>query len=95
METLISEDRYDNDTIEDLKKDFPVEFVNLEEALIIFKSENDLNILKLEIPEDWTYLNKSVAYPYGHFNSLDDYQKPVNDLKKTIVQSIEKSSFKS
>ena len=33
-------------------------------------------------PNKWQYLNKKLAYPYEHFNSIDDYQKPVNNLKK-------------
>ena len=44
--------------------------------------EDDFKILKTEFPDKWQYLNKKVAYPYQYFNSIDDYKKPVNDLKK-------------
>ena len=45
--------------------------------------EKDLKILKTEFPNNkWKYLTKKIAYPYGNFNSLDDYQKPVDNLKK-------------
>ena len=39
-------------------------------------------ILKKEFPDKWQYLNKKLAYPYEAFNSIDDYKKPVNKLKK-------------
>ena len=42
----------------------------------------DLKILKKEFPDNWQYLNKKLAYPYQYFNSIDDYQKPVDNLKK-------------
>ena len=44
--------------------------------------ENDFKILKKEFPDKWQYLNKKLAYPYQYFNSIDDYKKPVIDLKK-------------
>ena len=44
--------------------------------------ENDFKILKKEFPDRWQYLNKKLAYPYENFNSIDDYKKPVNNLKK-------------
>ena len=44
--------------------------------------EDDFKILKKEFPDKWQYLNKKLAYPYQTFNSIDDYKKPVNDLKK-------------
>ena len=44
--------------------------------------EYDFKILKKEFPDKWQYLNKKLAYPYQYFNSIDDYKKPVNDLKK-------------
>ena len=44
--------------------------------------ENDLKILKTEFPDNkWKYLTKKVAYPYEYFNSIDDYRKPVGNLK--------------
>ena len=39
-------------------------------------------ILKEEFPDKWQYSNKKLAYPYQNFNNIDDYQNPVNKLKK-------------
>ena len=72
----------DNKTIKDLKKDYPKEIDNLEEALLDYIGENDLKILKSGFPYKWKYLTKKLAYPYEYFNSIDDYQKPVDNLKK-------------
>ena len=44
--------------------------------------EDDFKILKKEFPDKWQYLNKKLAYPYEYFNNIDDYQKPVDNLKK-------------
>ena len=44
--------------------------------------EVDFKILKKEFPDKWQYLNKKLAYPYEYFNNIDDYQKPVENLKK-------------
>ena len=44
--------------------------------------ENDLKKLKIGFPDKGKYLTKKFAYPYEYFNSIEDYQKPVNDLKK-------------
>ena len=43
---------------------------------------DDFKILKKEFPDKWQYLNKKLAYPYEYFNSIDDYKKPVHNLKK-------------
>ena len=43
---------------------------------------DDFKILKKEFPNKWKYLNKKLAYPYQYFNSINDYQKPVDKLKK-------------
>ena len=37
--------------------------------------------MKTEFPYKWNFLYKKSAYPYDYFNSIDDFQKPVN-LKK-------------
>ena len=75
---IIENDR----TIEDLKKDYPGETKNLEEALLDYIGENDLKILKTGFPDKWKFLTKKLAYPYEYFNSIDDYQKPVNNITK-------------
>ena len=71
-----------NRTIKDLKKDYPDKINELEEALINYIGENDLKILKTGFPDKWKYLTKKLAYPYEYFNSIEDYQKPVDNLKK-------------
>ena len=65
-----------------MKKDYPEEIKNLEEALLNYMGENDLKILKTGFPDKWKFLTKKHAYPYEYFNSIDDYQKPVDTLKK-------------
>ena len=72
----------DDRTINDLKNDYPEEIKNLEEALLDYMRENDLKILKTGFPNKWKYLTKKLAYPYEYFNSIDDYQKPVDKLKR-------------
>ena len=72
----------DDRTIKNLKKYYPEEIEYLEEALLNYMGENDLKILKTGFPDKWKYLTKKLAYPYEYFNSIDDYQKPVNNLKK-------------
>ena len=45
----------DDRTINDLKKDYPEEIKNLEEALLEYMGENDLKILKTGFPNKWKY----------------------------------------
>ena len=78
IENLEEDDR----TIKNLKKFYPEEFEILEEALLNYIGENDLKILKTGFPDKWKYLTKKLAYSYEFFNSIDDYQKPVDNLKK-------------
>ena len=79
---IITEDKFKNDSIKDLKKDYPDEIKNLEEALLDYMGENDPKILKTGFPDKWKYLNKKLVYPYEYFNSTENYQKPVDNLKK-------------
>ena len=44
--------------------------------------EYDFKILKKEFPDKWKYLNQKLAYRYEYFNSIEDYQKPVDNKKK-------------
>ena len=44
--------------------------------------ENDPKILKTGFPDEWKYLTKKLTYPYEYFKSIDDYQKPVDNLKR-------------
>ena len=43
--------------------------------------ENDLKFLRTEFPGKWMHLTKKLAYPNEYFNSVEDYQKPVDILK--------------
>ena len=92
---LIKEDKYKNDSFKDLNKDYPDEIKELEEALLNYMGENDLKILKTEFPEKWKLLSEKLAYPYEYFNSIDDYQKPVSDLKKEDFFSKLKNDYPS
>ena len=75
---IVEEDK----TIKDFKKDYPDKVRNLEEALIDYRGENDLKFLETGFPDKWKYLTKKLAYPYEYFNSIDDYQKSVDNLEK-------------
>ena len=55
--------------------------------------EEEFKILKKEFPDKWQYLNKKLAYPYQYFNSINDYQKPVNNLKKEDFFSKLKNNY--
>ena len=81
METLISKCRYKNEVIEGLKKDFAGEIKFLK-ASTTYISEIYHTIFKAEFAEKWKSQYKKSACPYECFNSIDDYQKPVNNLKK-------------
>ena len=72
----------DDRTNNDLKKRYTEEIKNLEEALLNYMGENDLKILKRGFPNKWKYLTKKLAYLYEYLDSIDDYQKPVDKLKK-------------
>ena len=52
------------------------------DSLVKNLDENDFKMLKKEFPDKCQYLNKKLAYPYEYFNSIDDYQKPVDNLEK-------------
>ena len=52
------------------------------DKLVKFLDEDDFKTLKKEFPDKWQNLNRKLAYPYQYFNSIDDYQKPVDNLKK-------------
>ena len=71
-----------NRTIKDLKKDSPDEINELEEAVIKYIAENDLEILETRFSDKWKHLFKKFAYPYEYFKSIEDYQKPVDNIKK-------------
>ena len=68
--------------MKDLKKDYPDKIKILKESLLNYMGENDFKLLKMEFPDKWKYLTKKLAYPYEFFNCIEDYQKPVDNLKK-------------
>ena len=88
IKMLIKDDKYKNDSIKDLKKEYPDKINELEEALLDYMGENDLKILKTGYPDKWHYLIKKLAYPYEFFNCIEDYQKRVNNLKKRKTSSV-------
>ena len=90
---IVNKIKEDDRTIKDLKKDYPEEIENLEEALLDYMGENDLKILKKEFPNKWKFLTKKLAYPYEYFNSIDDYQKSVDNLEKKDFFSKLKNSY--
>ena len=55
--------------------------------------EDDFKILKKEFLDKWQYLNKKLAYPYEYFNKIDDYKKPVDNLKKEDLFSKLKNGY--
>ena len=72
----------EDETIKDLKKDYPNAIKNLEEALLDYMGENYLKNLKTGFPDKWKYLTKKLAYPYEFFNCIEDYQKPIENIKR-------------
>ena len=80
LENMIDKDKR-NKSISDLKKKYPDKINELEEAFLDYIGENDLKRLKTEFPDKWRYLTKKLAYPYEYFNSIEDYNKPVNNLE--------------
>ena len=74
-----------------MKKDFSLEIGKLEGDLCNYLSEKDLEILKTEFPVNSKCRSKKLAYPYEHFNSIDDNQKHVNNLKEGDFFSISKT----
>ena len=88
---IIDEIVEDDRTIQDLKTDYPNEINKFEEALLNYMGQNDLKILKTGFPDKWKYLTKKLADPYEYFNSIDDYQKPVDNLEKKNFFSILKN----
>ena len=92
---IVNKIEEDYKTIEDLKKDYPNEIKNLEEALLFYIGENDLNLLKTEFPDKWKFLTRKLACPYEYFNSIDDYQKPVDNFRKEDFFSKLKNDYPS
>ena len=71
-----------NRTIKDLKKDYLDEINESEEALLNSIGENFIENLKTGFPDKRKNLTKKIAYPHEYFKSMEDFQKPVDNLKK-------------
>ena len=92
---IVNEIGVENRTIDYLKKNYPIEIEKLEEILLKYIGENDLKLLKTELPDKWKYLTENLAYIYEYFNSIDDYKKPVDNLKKKDFFSKLKKDYPS
>ena len=83
---LGKEDRYYNDSIKVLEKDYPDKNENLEETLLKYLVDIILKFWKqnflIILSRFLKYLTKKLSYPYEYFNSLDVYQKPVDNVKR-------------
>ena len=86
---IIKEDRY-NDSITDLKTDHPNEMKKLDEPLLNYMGENDPKLLKTGFPDKWKFLSKILVLPDENFDSINDYQKPVDKLNKEYFFSKKK-----
>ena len=51
----------DDRTIKNLEKHYPEEIENLEEALLNYRGENDLKIIKRGFPDKWKYSTKKIS----------------------------------
>ena len=49
--------------------------------------------MKTEFPDKWKYLTEKIAYTCEYFNSIGDYQKPVDNLKKEYLFSKLKNDY--
>ena len=79
MKEIVEEGR----TIKDFKKDYPDEIELIEETSLNYMGDNHLELLKTEFPvKKWKYLFRKLEYPYEIFNSLDVFQKHMDNLKK-------------
>ena len=52
------------------------------DSLVKTLVNDDFEILKKQFPDEWEYLNKKLAYPNEYSNWTNDYEKPVDKLKK-------------
>ena len=63
IKIIFKEDKYINDSVEDLDEAYPDRIGKFEEALLNYIGENDLKILKTEFPDNKRkYLTKKLAF---------------------------------
>ena len=55
--------------------------------------KDDFGILKREVPDKWEDVLRKLAYPHNCFESINDYQKPVNKFKKEYFFSKFKDKY--
>ena len=55
--------------------------------------ENILKILKTGFPDKKNFSTKKIAYPYEVFNCNEDYQKPVDNIKREDFSSKLKNDY--
>ena len=92
---IVNETEEEDRTTKKLKKDYPDKINELEEALFNYMGEKDFDILKTGFPDKWQLLTKKVTYPYENFKNIDDYQRPVDNLKKENFFSKLKNEYLS
>ena len=57
------------------------------DGLVKNLNQDVFRILKKDFSDKWQYLFKNLLYPHEYFTSIDDYQKPVDNLKKEVFFS--------
>ena len=50
--------------------------------------EDDFKFLTKEFPDKWKCINKKLPYPYEYFNSIEDYKKPYDNLRKNFFRKL-------
>ena len=90
---IVTEIEKEDRTIRNLLKDYPDKINELEEASFNYMGQSDLKCLKTGFTDKWNHLTEKLAYPYDYFNSIDGYQKPVDNLKKEHFFSKLKSDY--
>ena len=76
VEILVGEDRFNNASIEDKRKNYPDKIVvkRFQKALNEYIVQKGLKISKTDFPDNkWMYLSNKLAYPYEYFTFPDEY----------------------
>ena len=81
IEFLMSNEKYENESIEKSRKEFPEKKGKLKHIINEDSSENTpLKIMRNEFIGKWRILCKKLAYPWEYFKKIEDYKVPVNKL---------------
>ena len=81
---IVNEIGEENRKVEEMKKDYPIEIEKLEQSLLNYIRENDLNLLRTELPDKWKNLTKKLAYPYEYLNSIKIIKNLLKYKRKNI-----------